>query len=64
MTTQGHMRVLVVAGPIELSVHPAQPLSGKQVLMGNSGLSLHITPEVAKQWLPVIAEIAGNSAPE
>ena len=61
MTPQGHMRVLVVAGPIELSVHPAQPLSGKQVLMGNSGLSLHITPDIAKQWLPVLEQIAKDS---
>ena len=60
MTTQGHMRVLVIAGTIELSVHPIQPTSGKQVLMGNTGLSLHLTAEIAQQWIGVLAEIAAE----
>lgn len=55
--TIGNVSVSVSAGPIRESAQPADPIVGKMVMMGDS-LYLHIKPEVAAQWLPVIQKIA------
>jgi hypothetical protein len=49
--------VSIIAGPITLS--PATPGSfGHLVRMGDGNTYLQITPEVARQWLPVITKIS------
>lgn len=54
------LSVSVLAGPIELADRGPDPKVGQMVLMGFSGFYFHITPEIAKQWLPVLETIAGE----
>ena len=62
MTTHTNaLSVSILAGPIELADRPPNPDVGQMVLMGVSGFYFHITPEIAKQWVPVIASIAKDS---
>jgi hypothetical protein len=51
--------VNVIAGPIRATDQPRHEKLGKQVAMGDD-LYFNLTPEVAAQWLPVIAEIAAD----
>jgi hypothetical protein len=59
-TSTNSLSVSVLAGPIELADRPADPKVGQMVLMGFSGFYFHITPEIAKQWVPVLEQIAGE----
>jgi len=62
MTTHTNaLSVSILAGPIQLADRPPNPEIGQMVLMGVSGFYFHITPEIAKQWVPVIASIAKDS---
>ncbi len=54
------LSVSILAGPIELADRPPNPDVGQMVLMGFSGFYFHITPEIAKQWVPVLETIAGE----
>jgi len=63
MTTHTNaLSVSILAGPIELADRPPNPTVGQMVLMGTTGFYFHITKDVAAQWLPVIASIAGEKA--
>jgi len=63
MTTHTNaLSVSILAGPIELADRPPNPDVGQMVLMGVSGFYFHITPEIAQQWVPVIASIAAGEA--
>jgi len=48
--------VSIIAGPIER--RPGTSSFGSLVRMGDGNIYLQITPETAKQWLPVITEIS------
>lgn len=56
----GAISISVIAGEIEMTHTSATltPSLGQQIVMGNSGLYIHIKPEVARQWLPIIQKIA------
>ncbi len=54
------LSVSILAGPIELADRPPNPDVGQMVLMGTTGFYFHITPAIAKQWIPVIETIAGD----
>lgn len=57
--TEGTVGVSIVAGHIAATDQPIHPSIGQQVFMGTGGdFAIHITPAIARQWLPVIAEIA------
>lgn len=60
MTHNGLLNVSVLAGEIQPTQQAINPAIGKQVTMGDSGLIFHITPEIAKQWLPVLQTIAAE----
>lgn len=53
----GNVSISITAGHIAATSRPLHPLIGQQVRMSDD-LYFHITPEVAAQWLPVIANIA------
>ena len=48
--------VSIIAGPIER--RPGTSSFGSLVRMGDGNIYFQITPAVAKQWLPVIQQIA------
>ena len=48
--------VSIIAGPIEH--RPGTSSFGSLVRMGDGNIYFQITPETAKQWLPVIQQIA------
>jgi hypothetical protein len=54
------LSVSILAGPIKLADRVPDPKVGQMVLMGFSGFYFHITPEIAKQWVPVLEQIAGE----
>ena len=57
----GAVSVSIVAGPIKATGN-GNPASGHQIKMGDDGrVFIHLTPEVAAQWLPVIQKIAEES---
>lgn len=47
----------ILAGAIEATGNVG-PLIGHQVNMTGSDIRIYITPEIARQWLPVLAQIA------
>lgn len=53
------MTVSITATPAERMTNNPIPSIGAQLRM-DGGNYLYITPEVAKQWLPILAEIAGS----
>ena len=57
-TTEGTVGVSITAG--HLTPTDRQPTSiGKQLWMGKDGaLAIHITPDVARQWIGVLETIA------
>lgn len=57
MSDRPNISVNVLAGPIYVISSAVNSRLGSHVRMGDD-LSLHITPEVAAQWLPVIQKIA------
>ena len=60
--TEGTVGVSITAGHIAATDQPMHPVIGQQVSMGtDAAFMLHITPEVAKQWISVLETIAeGN----
>ena len=56
--TAGRINVSIEAGHLKPTITPPSPALGKQVEMDGSNVLLYITPEVAKQWLTVLARIA------
>ena len=51
--------VSIIAGPIQR--RPGTSSFGSLVRMGDGNIYFQITPETAKQWLPVIESIAKES---
>jgi hypothetical protein len=59
--TKPNVTISVIAGYLHAQGRPIHPDIGKQVTMGDDfGFMLHITPEVAAQWLPVLTKIANE----
>lgn len=56
--TLGRIMLIVNAGDIQPTNQPTHPVVGKQVRMGDSGLTLNITPATARQWIGVLEPIA------
>lgn len=60
VATEGIVGVSIIAGHIRVTDQPVSRI-GQQVVMGRDGdFTLHITPETARQWLPVIQQIANE----
>jgi hypothetical protein len=57
--TTSIVSVSVIAGPIAATSQPVHPRLGQQVALGDD-LYLHITAEVAQQWISVLEPIAGE----
>jgi hypothetical protein len=57
--TTSIVSVSVVAGHIDTTSQPPHPQIGQQVKMGDN-LYMHITPDVAQQWIDVLTGIAGE----
>jgi hypothetical protein len=57
--TEGTVGVSITAGHIAATKQPLHPVIGQQVVMG-AGINfmLHITPDVARQWIGVLEPIA------
>ena len=55
----GVVSTTIVAGPIRDTGKSVVGF-GQQLSMADTSVMLYITPEVAQQWLPVIAQIAGE----
>lgn len=62
--TEGTVGVSIVAGHIAATDQPPHPRIGQQVFMGaGADFALHITAEVARQWIQTLTPIAeGNNA--
>ena len=59
-TIRGQVTAAIIAGHIE-ATNTAPNKIGQQIAMAGSGVMLYITADVARQWLPVITQIAeGN----
>lgn len=61
--TEGTVGVSITAGHIAATDQPMHPKIGQQVSMGTDAkFMLHITPDVARQWVGVLSKIAeGNN---
>ena len=56
---EGTVGVSIVAGHITATDQPPHPRIGQQIVMGSSHeFMLHITPDVAAQWIGVLKPIA------
>ncbi|MFH5879783.1 hypothetical protein [Arthrobacter sp. NA-172] len=56
-TKTGHVTVSILAGPIEATGNESE--SGRhQIWMANGLAFIHITPDVARQWIGVLEPIA------
>ena len=53
----GSVNASIMAGDLEATGNRAQ-LSGHQLIMAGSNIMIYIQPDVARQWLPVLAKIA------
>jgi len=61
-TPEGTVGVSITAGHIAATDQPIHPVIGQQIVMGTGAdFMLHITPEVAAQWLTVLEPIAKES---
>jgi hypothetical protein len=58
--TTSIVSVSVIAGPIKATSQPPHPQLGQQVAVGDD-LYLHITAEVAQQWIDVLTTITKES---
>jgi hypothetical protein len=58
--TTSIVSVSVVAGHINATSQPPHPQIGQQVKMGDN-LYMHITPDVARQWIDVLTTITKES---
>lgn len=59
MTDNGTVGVAITCGPIKATDQPIHPHIGQQITMGNdSSFMLHITPDIAKQWIETLTPIA------
>lgn len=56
--TEGYITAAIQAGHISKTSNPPGPKIGQQVSMAGATTYIYITPEVARQWLPVIQQIA------
>ena len=55
----GTVGVSITCGPISATDQPIHPRIGQQVTMGDdASFMLHITPEMARQWIGVLQTIA------
>ena len=60
-TPEGTVGVSITAGHIAATDQPPHPVIGQQLVMGTGvDFMLHITPDVAKQWIGVLQTIAGD----
>jgi hypothetical protein len=59
MSADQYPSVTIVAGDIK-PVRPTTAENGAFLRMHDGAAYIKITPETARQWLPVIAEIAGE----
>jgi hypothetical protein len=60
--TDGTVGVSITAGHIAATDQPRHPVIGQQVVMGtDAAFMLHITPDVARQWIDVLTPIAKDS---
>jgi len=58
-TPEGTVGVSITAGHIAATDQPMHPVIGQQIVMGTGvDFMLHIRPEVARQWIGVLSEIA------
>jgi len=58
-TTEGTVGVSITAGHIAATDQPLHPVIGQQIVMGTGvDFMLHITPDVARQWIGVLEQIA------
>ena len=56
---EGTVGVSITAGHIAATDQPPHPVIGQQVVMGTGvDFMLHITPDVARQWIGVLQTIA------
>lgn len=61
-TLEGTVGVSITAGHIAATDQPMHPVIGQQIVMGTGvDFMLHITPEVAAQWIGVLEPIAKES---
>ncbi len=57
VATEGIVGVSIIAGHIRTTGQPVSRI-GQQVFMGGGiDLSIHITPEIARQWIDVLTTI-------
>jgi hypothetical protein len=55
----GSVGVSITCGPIAATSQPIHPRIGQQVTMGDdAAFILHITPEMARQWIQTLTPIA------
>ena len=57
--TKGIVTVSILAGHIQATHVKAHPLIGKQLAIGDD-IHVHITPDVARQWIGVLEQIAAT----
>jgi hypothetical protein len=56
---KGYVSASIQAGTIEATATKPNHI-GQQVAMTGSGVMIYIRPEVARQWIGVLTEIATN----
>ena len=60
--TIGTVGVSITCGHIAATDQPPHPRVGQQIMMGDdASFMLHITPDVARQWIGVLEGIAKDS---
>jgi hypothetical protein len=58
----GTVGVSITCGPIAATSQPIHPRIGQQVTMGDdASFTLHITPDMARQWIETLTPIAEES---
>lgn len=58
---EGHVSASIHAGPLEDSGQPTTSV-GHMFHMGSGSLYIHITPELAAQWIDVLTPIAKEAS--
>lgn len=60
--TAGTVGVSITAGHIHATDQPMHPRIGQQIFMGDKAeLAIHITADVARQWISVLETITEES---